>query len=72
VSQKQSFTPVGKGQKPEQNTTKIGIELNFKKIDGETFLTLYDHLEHNIFLMADLEKEAHQLREKIEQVRTGN
>jgi len=72
VSHKQSFTPEGKGQKPEHITTKIGVELSFKMIDGETFLTLYDHLEHNIFLMADLEKEAHQLCEKIEKVRTGN
>lgn len=32
---------------------------------------VYDHHQHNIYLMADLEKEAHQLRDVIEKARNG-
>ncbi|MBO9203334.1 MULTISPECIES: hypothetical protein [Niastella] len=72
VNHTQAFTLEGKGQKKEHLTTRIGVELKFRKVDGERFLTLYDHLEHNVYLMADLDKEAHQLREKIEKARAGN
>jgi hypothetical protein len=72
VNHKQSFVAQGKGQKEEHVTTKIGVALTFKLIDDEKFITLYDHLEHNVYLMADFEKEAHQLREKIDKARTGN
>jgi hypothetical protein len=69
VNQKTAFTIEGKGLKQEHLTTKIGVELTFKMIDAEKFITLYDHLEHNVYHMAELEKEAHQLREKIEHAR---
>lgn len=69
VNHRNSFVAEGKGQKQEHVTTRIGIELSFKMIDGEKFITFYDHLEHNIYLLADFEKEAHQLREKIDKAR---
>jgi hypothetical protein len=72
VNVKQPFMIEGKGQKQEHITTRIGVELKFRKIDGEKFLKFYDHLEHNVYMIADFEKEAHQLREKIENARTGN
>lgn len=71
LNDKQTFPPAGKGQKPEHITTRIGVELTFQKKDEGKFLTLYDHYQHNIYLMADLEKEAHQLREIIEKARNG-
>ncbi|WP_207515139.1 hypothetical protein [Longitalea luteola] len=71
VNQNMTFTPQGGGQKQEHVTTRVGLELSFKKSDDRKFLTLYDHHEHNVYLMADLEKEAHQLRETIEKARNG-
>ncbi|WP_205513285.1 hypothetical protein [Longitalea arenae] len=71
MNQKMTFTPEGKGQRTEHITTRIGVELRFKKTADTKFLTLYDHHEHNIYLMADLEKEAHQLRDKIEKASNG-
>jgi hypothetical protein len=68
--EKLSFAPVKKGQKQEHITTRVGIKLSFKAAEGK-FLTLYDHHQHNIYLMADLEKEAHQLRNLIEKARNG-
>lgn len=72
VNVKQPFTIEGKGQKQEHITTRIGVELQFRKIDEEKFIKFYDHLEHNVYMLADFEKEAHQVREKIENARTGN
>jgi len=72
LNETKSFMPAGKGQKQENVTTRIGLEINFKKGDADKFLTLYDYLEHNIYLMRDLEKEAHELRDKIEKARNGN
>jgi hypothetical protein len=72
VNIKQPFIIEGKEQKKEHITTRIGIELKFRKIDDGKFLLFYDHLEHNVYHIADFEKEAHQLREKIEKARTGN
>jgi hypothetical protein len=62
----------GKGQKKEVLTKRIGLEIKFKKTEDEQFITLYDYLEHNIYLMRDFEKEAHELRDKIEKARNGN
>jgi hypothetical protein len=72
VNIKQPFTIEGKGQKQEHITTRIGVELKFKKSERDKFLKFYDHLEHNVYHIADFEKEAHQLREKIEKARAGN
>ncbi|MFL5743584.1 MAG: hypothetical protein ACJ751_02910 [Niastella sp.] len=72
VNVKQPFIIDGKEQKKEHVTTRIGIELKFRKIDEEKFLLFYDHLEHNVYHIADSEKEAHQLREKIEKARAAN
>lgn len=72
LNETKSFMPVGKGQKQEHLTTRIGLEITFKKGDTHKFLTVYDYLEHNIYLMRDLEKEAQELRDKIEKARHGN
>lgn len=72
LNETQSFTPQGKGQRPENLTTRIGLEITFKKGDDGKFLTLYDYLEHNVYAMRDFEKEAHELRDKIEKARNGN
>jgi hypothetical protein len=72
LNETKSFTPEGKGKRPENLTTRIGLEISFKKGDDEKFLTLYDYLEHNVYAMRDLEKEAHELRDKIEKARNGN
>lgn len=69
-NEKLSFTPVGKGQKQENITTRIGVKLSFKAAEGK-FLTLYDHHQHNIYLMTDFEKEAHQLRDVIDKASNG-
>jgi hypothetical protein len=65
INDKQSFTPEGKGQKPEHITTRIGVKVTFEKNGTEQFLILYDYLQHSIYQMADLEKEACQLHDKI-------
>lgn len=72
LNETQSFAPQGKGQRPENLTTRIGLEISFKKGDDDKFLTLYDYLEHNVYAMRDFEKEAHELRDKIEKARNGN
>lgn len=72
LNETKSFMPQGKGQKQEHLTTRIGVEISFIKDDTDQFLTVYDYLEHNIYLMRDLEKEAHELRNKIEKARNGN
>jgi hypothetical protein len=72
LNETRSLATQGKGQKPENLTTRIGLEITFKKGDDEKFLTLYDYLEHNVYTMRDFEKEAHELRDKIEKARNGN
>ena len=72
VNKTQSFMPEGKGQKQEHITTNIGVELTFEKKDAGQFLILYDHLEHSIHQMADFEKDAGQLHDKIRKVKYGN
>jgi hypothetical protein len=46
-------------------TKQIGVEVSFEKPEKEIFLVVYDHIEHNIFQMTDLEKEARELQEII-------
>ena len=72
LNETRSFIPEGKGQKKENLTTRFGLEISFKKGDTDKFITLYDYLEHNIYQMQELEKEAHELRDKIEKARNGN
>jgi hypothetical protein len=72
LNETKSFAPAGKGQKQENLTTRIGVEITFGKNVEEKFITLYDYLEHNIYMMRDFEKEAHELRDKIERAGNGN
>jgi hypothetical protein len=48
-------------KKTETITKQIGVELVFERPEKEIVLVVYDHIEHNIFQMADLEKEAGEL-----------
>lgn len=57
--------PAGKDGKSENFTTAIGVELITGKTGASKFLTLYDHVEHNIYQMSELEAEARQLQAKI-------
>jgi len=52
-------------KRTEVITRQIGVEISFEKLEKEIFLVVYDHIEHNIFQMADLEKEARELQEVI-------
>lgn len=52
-------------KKTEVVTTQIGVEIVSEKPGKEIFLIVYDHIEHNIFQMADLEDEARELQEAI-------
>lgn len=72
INETKSLMPAGKGQKQENLTTKIGLKITFKKNDEEKFVTLYNYLDHNIYMMRDFEKEAHELRDKIDRARNGN
>lgn len=65
VHQKQSVGSDEKGRKTEQLTTKIGLEISPGKKGTTTFLTFYDHIEHNIYQMARLEQEALELHMHI-------
>ena len=56
-------------KKAEVITTQIGVEIAFEKPDKEILIVFYDHIEHNIFQMAELEKEAWQLHENITRAR---
>src|ERR1044072_47177 len=72
LNETRSFIPEGKGQKKENLTTRFGLEISFKKGDTDKFITLYDYLEHNSYQMQELDKEPHELRDKIEKARHGN
>lgn len=52
-------------KRTEVITKQIGVEISFEKPEKEIFLVVYDHIEHTIFQMADLEKEARELQEII-------
>lgn len=52
-------------KRTELITSQIGVEIRFKKPEKEVFLVVYDHIEHNIFQMADLENEARELHKRI-------
>jgi hypothetical protein len=72
LNETQSITPEGKGQKQEHLITRIGLAITFKNAAGEKFITLYDYLVHHIYMLKDFEKDAHELRNKIERARNGN
>jgi hypothetical protein len=57
-------------KRSEVITTQIGVEISFEKPEKEIFLVVYDHIDHNIFQMADLEKEARELQEVITNAKT--
>jgi hypothetical protein len=65
VNLKESIPGDDQNKKAEVITTQIGVEISFEKPEKEVFLVVYDHIEHNIFQMADLEKEARELHEEI-------
>ena len=64
VNLKQTI-PHERNKTTEVITTQIGVEIVFEKPEKEIFLVFYDHTEHNIFQMAELEKEAWQLHGRI-------
>ena len=57
--------PHERNKTTEVITTQIAVEIAFEKPEKEIFLVFYDHTEHNIFQMAELEKEAWQFHERI-------
>jgi hypothetical protein len=58
-------------KKTEVITTHIGVEIGFEKPDKEILIVFYDHMKHSIFHMADMEKEAWELHEKIAKAKIG-
>lgn len=68
VNVKQTI-PGEQNKKGEVITTEIGVEIVFEKPDKEVFLVFYDHTEHTIFQMAELEKAASQMQERITKAR---
>lgn len=64
--QKHVVMPEGKDKRKEHIVTKIGLELIIGKDRKNKFLTVYDHLEHNIHQLKDLEKDANGLLTRIE------
>ena len=69
VTLKETIKADDQSKKVEVITKQIGVELFFEKPEKKIFLVVYDHIEHNIFQMADLEKEARDLHEVITRVK---
>lgn len=67
--QKEILAAEAEGRKGETLVTQSGLELSLGK-QGPKRLVFYDHVEHNIYQMADLEKEARQLLERISRFKT--
>jgi hypothetical protein len=67
---KETVMADSQNKKTEVITKQIGVEVAFEKPDKEIFLVVYDHITHNIFQMADLEKEARELQEMITKAKT--
>lgn len=65
VSLKETIRTDDQNKKTEVITTQIGVEVCFEKPEKEIFLIVYDHIEHNVFQMADLETEARELHKMI-------
>lgn len=65
VTIKETIRTDDQSKKTEVITTQIGVEICFHKPEKEVFLIVYDHIEHNIFQMADLETEARELHKFI-------
>jgi hypothetical protein len=65
VNLKETVKADHQNKKTEVITTQIGVEIVSEKPGKEIFLIVYDHIEHNIFQMADLEEEARELQDII-------
>jgi hypothetical protein len=64
-----SVMPAEKGKKSETYTTQIGLEIVAGgKNELNKLLVFYDHIEHNILVKAEKEKEASDLLEKIKKL----
>jgi hypothetical protein len=71
ISNKYSFKSDDKTGRQETVTTRIGVSLLPEKPGTECVLTVYDHIEHNIYQMPDFEKEAQQLKTRIDNVKSN-
>jgi hypothetical protein len=71
VTLKETIKVDDQSKRMEVIAKQIGVELVFEKPDKEIFLVVYDHIEHNIFQKADLEKEARELHEIISKAKAG-
>ncbi len=71
ISDKYSFKSDDKSNRQETITTRIGVSLLPEKAGTECILTFYDHIAHNVHQVNDFEKEAQQLKSKIDDVRSN-
>lgn len=71
ISDKYSFKSDDKVKRQETVTTRIGVSLLPEKAGTECVLTLYDHIAHNIYQMPDFEKEAQQLKSRIDNIKSN-
>lgn len=71
ISDKYSFKSDDKMRRQESVTTRIGVSLLPERSGTESILTLYDHIEHNIYQMPDFEKAAQQLKARIDNIRSN-
>ena len=70
VSLKDTVRANDQNKKTETITKQIAVELAFERPEKEILLVVYDHIEHNIFQMADLEKEAGELCKVLTKAKT--
>jgi len=59
----------GKAKRKVNYITETGIDIAFLETGRNLFLTVYDHAKHNFSQMGELEREALDLKERIENVR---
>lgn len=71
INDKYSFKSDDKTGRHETVTTRIGVSLLPEKTGTECILTFYDHIEHNIYQMPDFEKEAQQLKTRIDNIKSN-
>ena len=65
---KQIMGSEGKNTRSETFTSYIGLQIVCENgTSSKQLLVFYDHLKHNVFLMADMEKEAKQLQQTIKE-----
>ena len=68
VHVKQVMGNNGKSRKSETFTSHVGLQIVSENgTSSKQLLVFYDHLKHNVFLMADMEKEAKELQKKIKE-----